>query len=305
MSLLELMLEMEQRGWAKIEPNKPRRKLQPFSVANGEPKEWFCKEELLPFKEYLLCLLLGSEVLKEDATVHHLQCRTYYQALMKKLDVKPHQPAQFYIALLARHRQGQVQKGETDAEAAPSFHCDVEDLTGASAPAQAQVPDACGDDDSDDTCGEELGMIGDSEEGGNEYDLGDSDSDGGNESSGGGAEEQHPPLALAPVPAHAVPQERRRRVAVGPKRDMRNHPNSFQHGLFWITFREDTHGVSYTAHCPFHTTPGGRKCQRDTRINQPDAETVKRRLRMWCNLAIKHPVSNMADEVEVELSRQA
>lgn len=103
--------------------------------------------------------------------------------------------------------------------------------------------------------------------------------------------------------ANPNPSSTRREQSL--RRDMRQHPDSFQHGLFHITYREDKHGKSYTAHCPFHSFGTGRPCTRDTRINQPSPDVVKLRLMHWCNLASKHTISRRLDPSEIELARKA
>lgn len=109
------------------------------------------------------------------------------------------------------------------------------------------------------------------------------------------------PAALAATPARRGVSQRM--PAQQPRRSMRDHPNSFAHGIFNIVYRDDSHGTSYTAYCPLHSFPGKPKCCRDTRTNQPDAETVKLRLKQWCNLASRWPV-DITNEMDVAVARQ-
>ena len=110
-----------------------------------------------------------------------------------------------------------------------------------------------------------------------------------------GAAEPEP--ASSAVPAVPPPNAVQRR----PRRARRLHPNSFQHGPFHIAYRDDSHGQSYQADCPFHTRAGLPRCSRDTRTNQPDPETVQMRLMLWCNLAARWPIPDIVNASDEDI----
>ena len=112
--------------------------------------------------------------------------------------------------------------------------------------------------------------------------------------------------SAAAAPADARPDERAATsppvpLITQPRRARRQHPNSFAHGPFIICYRDDRHGISYQAECPFHTRAGLPRCNRDTRANQPDPETVKMRLMAWCNAASRHPIADIASASDNEV----
>ena len=91
--------------------------------------------------------------------------------------------------------------------------------------------------------------------------------------------------SVPPAPPRALPEPSAPRAAPAPVRVFRrprhSHPLSFYHGPFYIAFRDDpSRGghPAFVANCPFHDS-----CSREMRTNQPDIDTVKLRLRRWCN----------------------
>lgn len=108
MSVFELMAHSFVQGWTKSNNVSRSRHIVPFSVdSEGEgPKIWYVKEGARPYKEYLLALLTASE--RGITTVYHLQTRSYYSCLFIKPDVLPHQPAQFYRALMRRRKKSGI-----------------------------------------------------------------------------------------------------------------------------------------------------------------------------------------------------
>lgn len=142
MSILELITELDARGWTRIAtPLGPltqrKRQIAPF-VSDEGPYVWYCSSDKNPFKEYLLCLLDANQL--EVPQVYHLQCKSYYRCLLNT-DLKkqgqvlqPHQTAQFYRALTRRREkldQGGGGGGGSDHEDAvqlkvPSSSADME-----------------------------------------------------------------------------------------------------------------------------------------------------------------------------------
>lgn len=106
MSVFELMAQSFVQGWTKSNNVSRSRHIVPFSVDSEGPKIWYVKEGARPYKEYLLALLTASE--RGITTVYHLQTRSYYSCLFIKPDVLPHQPAQFYRALMRRRKKSGI-----------------------------------------------------------------------------------------------------------------------------------------------------------------------------------------------------
>ena len=103
MSVFELIGQTFVQGWTKSNNVSRSRHIVPFSVDREGPKIWYVKEGARPYKEYLLALLTASE--RGITTVYHMQTRSYYSCLFIKPDVIPHQPAQFYRALMRRRKK--------------------------------------------------------------------------------------------------------------------------------------------------------------------------------------------------------
>ena len=109
MSELELMAELDKRGWERCEDRTNARQTCPFSVVSQAPRVWYAHPNAgVPYKEYLLALLTGG-TLRLKQVFHH-QCKSYYIALLRlgpDAKLQPHQVAQYYKALMARrHRYG-------------------------------------------------------------------------------------------------------------------------------------------------------------------------------------------------------
>lgn len=116
MSVLELMSELDRRGWVckpKAELDVRPRDVLPYTISTGSPKVWYSISGKLAFKEYLLALLIGEEM--KLSKVHHFQCKSYYQCL-KDSDspVLPHQTAQYYKALMRRKEKGRSSRPHDD-----------------------------------------------------------------------------------------------------------------------------------------------------------------------------------------------
>ena len=109
MSVLELMSELEGRGWEKKEPCDKKRRTPPYDVDLDSPKVWFAKSGGVPYKEYLQALLAGSD--RGLKKVFHFQCLSYYQCLGVNPTVIPHQTAQYYKALMGRAGKAMPAKG--------------------------------------------------------------------------------------------------------------------------------------------------------------------------------------------------
>ena len=81
MSVLELMSELDRREWVKSDQVQNKRNIEPYDVQLGTPRVWYLKTGDTPFKVYLMALLTGDA--KGLSRVYHLQCRSYYECLMK------------------------------------------------------------------------------------------------------------------------------------------------------------------------------------------------------------------------------
>ena len=109
MSVFELTCELSKRGFVKSTNVKQSRRINPFKTVDNGPKVWYIKEGWRPYKEYLLALLTASD--RGLETIYHAQCRSYYKCLFLKSDLLPHQPAQFYKALMRRLKRRQNKSG--------------------------------------------------------------------------------------------------------------------------------------------------------------------------------------------------
>lgn len=95
-----MMAELDKRGWEMRDETKGRRRTPPYNVERDGPKVWFVKQGHVPYKPYLYTLLACATL--ELREVHHHQCKSYYNALQVEPGVLPHQPAQYYKALMRR-----------------------------------------------------------------------------------------------------------------------------------------------------------------------------------------------------------
>ena len=148
-SVLELIAELDARGWVRKNTWTAKRSLQPFF--KGGQKVWYGREHSVPFKDYLVSLLCADE---SGLKVFHLQCKSYYQCLKMlsqqsdsdSTHLLAHQPAQYYKTIMRRHdkrhRIGQgpadIHDGDDQREA-ERHRGDIMDLDEI---AQAQIQDA-------------------------------------------------------------------------------------------------------------------------------------------------------------------
>ena len=88
----ELLQQLGEQGWSSHTVVPRRRKAikdTPYRCDAGVEKHFFVEEEKLPFKQYLLALLLcapGKQL--ESQSIPHLQTQRYYQALLEGKDPK-------------------------------------------------------------------------------------------------------------------------------------------------------------------------------------------------------------------------
>lgn len=123
MSVLELISELASRGWSKAEVTTSIRSIPPYEVGAG-PFVWYSKKNTSPFREYLLSLLTAAD--NELPRVFHLQAKAYYKCLELEPRVIPHQPAQFYRAMMGRKKRNQNTENLQSATV-PEQHGDDED----------------------------------------------------------------------------------------------------------------------------------------------------------------------------------
>ena len=347
-SVLELLQELDQAGWAKVTDAKRTRKLQPYESLNPEAvKKFYVVSKQVPFSLYLVLLLTATE--RGISTVYHCQCQAYYKALDDMnghSSVIPHQTSQFYRALLTRFRKGGTGTYLGEQEAPRNLRVDDSDGFGEhSAPAEPSSSSRRGNAPSgprgrQSRESDELLQLQDVSDGGETdgaspaYISSGEESEDKGDSAGRDAGDAFASVAAAVLPrppsmppgvrgprlkqadgAHEHRQEPpsapdtaagsalagAKKAPAPPRRSRRDHPNSFQHGPFFIAYRSDKHGESYQAECPFHTKAGLCRCSRDTRTNQPDADTVKLRLMAWCNAAARWPLTDIAAASDLEI----
>ena len=160
-SVLELIAELDARGWVRKGQWRGKRNVTPY--ATGRERVWYGRDEAVPYKDYLIALLRADE--SDDGrtkTVHHLQCKAYYQ-LLKKSDMTnvllAHQPAQYYKAILRRqdksrrgrlHLHGRWADENDEQDGVQRDRGDRGDIMDLDKIAQAQIRDASPGPDSDD-----------------------------------------------------------------------------------------------------------------------------------------------------------
>lgn len=132
-SVLELMSELDSRGWIRQTSwTAKKTSIEPY--CNGGEKVWYAKPHAVPFKHYLVALLCGA-----FAKVYHLQCKAYYQCLKiigTECNLIPHQPAQYYKAMMRRHERFQGKKSRFQDE-----HYDDDGPNGADSDADEDAVD--------------------------------------------------------------------------------------------------------------------------------------------------------------------